>query len=78
MDAYHQKIGRKISDLCGQKARAEHTILEKITTTQEVVIQVKTEAGAETKTYLCIVYFMREIQSIGQGTVPFSWSPKRK
>jgi hypothetical protein len=77
MDVGHQKIGRKISDLHGWKARVGHTTLEEITTTQEVVIQIKVEVGAKTKINLCIVCFTRKIQTIGQGTVPSSWSPKK-
>jgi hypothetical protein len=58
------EIGRKIVDLSGWKARAEHTTLEEITTTQDAVIQIEAEAGTETKTDLCIVYFTREIHTI--------------
>jgi hypothetical protein len=61
MDADHQKIRRKISDLRDRKTRVEHTTLEEITTTPEVVIQIEAEAGAETKIDLCIICFMREI-----------------
>jgi archaellin len=77
MDVGHQKIGRKILDLHDWKARVGHTSPEEITTTQEVVIQIKAEAGAETKIDLCIVYFTRKIQTIGQGTASSSWSPKK-
>jgi hypothetical protein len=45
---------------------------------QEVIIQINAVVGAKTKTDLCIVCFTREIQTIGQGTAPSSWSPKRK
>jgi hypothetical protein len=43
--------------------KAECTTPEEITT-QEVVIQIKAEAGAETKIDLCIACFIREIQTI--------------
>jgi hypothetical protein len=65
MDVGHQKIGRKMSDLRSQKARAEQTTPEGITTNQEAVIQVGAKAGAEIRTDLCIACFMREIQTIG-------------
>jgi hypothetical protein len=68
----HQKIGRKISDLRGWKVKIENTTLEGITNTQEVVIQIGVEAGAETKTSLYIAYSTREIQTIRQGTASFS------
>jgi hypothetical protein len=70
MDADHRKIGRKISDLHGRKVRAEHTTPEEITTTQEAVIEIEAEGGTETKTDICIVCFMREIQTIKQETAP--------
>jgi hypothetical protein len=54
MDVDHRKIGRKISDLRGSKARAERTTPEEITTIQEVVIQIEAEAETETKIDLCI------------------------
>jgi hypothetical protein len=38
-DADHRKIGREISDLCGQKARIGHMALEKSITKPEVVTQ---------------------------------------
>jgi hypothetical protein len=68
----HRKIRRKFLDLRGWRERAEHATPEEITTTQEVVIQIEAEAGAETKTDLYIVCFMRQIQIIEQGIVPSS------
>jgi hypothetical protein len=70
MDVGHQKIGRKILYLHGWKARPEHTTPEEISITQEVVIQIEAEAGAETQIDLCIICFTREIQTIRQGTAP--------
>jgi hypothetical protein len=59
----HQKIGRKISDLRGLKAKAE-LIYPKEITTQEAVIQIKAEVEGETKTDLCIACFMRQTHTI--------------
>jgi hypothetical protein len=78
MDANHQKIGREISDLRSQKVRAGHMTLEKIATKPEVVTQVEAEAGAKLKTYLFIECSTKETLIIGQGTVPSSYSPKRR
>jgi hypothetical protein len=72
MGVDHQKIGRKISDLHGQKVRTWHMILEKIASKLEAVTQVEAKAGANFKTYLFIACSTRETLFIGQGTVPFN------
>jgi hypothetical protein len=72
MDEGLRKIGRKISDPHGWKARAERTTPEEITTTQEAIIQIKAEAGTGAKTDLGIACSMRETQTTGQGTAPSS------
>jgi hypothetical protein len=72
MDADHQKIGRKILDLRDQKARMEHTILEKTATKPKVAMQVEVVAGAECKTNPSIACSMKETLTIRQETIPLS------
>jgi hypothetical protein len=51
---------------------------KEIITTREVATQTENDAEVEAKIYLCIACITREIQIIGQGIVPSSWSPRRK
>jgi hypothetical protein len=53
-------------------------ILAKITSKPEVVTQVEDEVGADFKIDLFIASSTRGTLIIGQGTVPFSLSPKRR
>jgi hypothetical protein len=78
MDVDHRKIGRKISNLRGQKARIGRMILEKIATKLEAGTQIEAVVGAEFKTNLFTVCSTKETLTIGQATVPSSWNPKRK
>jgi hypothetical protein len=78
MGADHQKIGRKILDLHGEKVGTWHVTLEKTATKPEVVTLVKDEARAEFMIDLFIACSMRETLIIGQGIVPSSYSPKRR
>jgi hypothetical protein len=51
---------------------------EKIISKTEVATPTRAEVGAEIKKSLCIVCFMREILTIGQGIVLSSSNPKRR
>jgi hypothetical protein len=51
---------------------------EKITNKTEVATLTEAEAGAEVKKSLCIICFMREILTIGEGIVLSSLNPKRR
>jgi hypothetical protein len=72
MDADHQKIGRKILDLRGQKATTECMIPGEIITRPGAATQDEVAAGAEVKTSLSIACSMKEILTIRQGTVQSS------
>jgi hypothetical protein len=69
MDVDHQKIGRKISDLHGQKATTECMITREIITNLGVSTQAEAEAKAKAKTNLSIASSTKEILTIGQGTI---------
>jgi hypothetical protein len=51
---------------------------EKIISKTEVAAPTGVETGAEIKKSLCIVCFMSEILTIGQGIVLSSSNPKRR
>jgi hypothetical protein len=72
------RIGRKISDLRGRKARTECMTLGEIISKPDVATPTETRVGAEVKKNLFIACSMKETPTIGQGIVPFSWNLKRR
>jgi hypothetical protein len=66
-----QRIGRKISDLCGRKVITERTTTEEITSNPEAATLAEAEAGVKLKKDLSIACSTRKILTIGQGIVPF-------
>jgi hypothetical protein len=78
MEADLRRVGKKTLDLRGRKARVECMTQEKITSRTEVATLTEAEAGAEVKKSLCIICFMREILTIGEGIVMSSSNPKRR
>jgi hypothetical protein len=71
------KNREKTSDLRGKNVR-ECTIQEKVINKTEVATPTGAEAGVEIKKIICIICFMREIPTIGQGIVLSSSNPKRR
>jgi hypothetical protein len=78
MEADLRRIGKKSSDLRDRKAGAECMTQEKIMSKTEVATPTGAEAGAEIMKTFCIICFMREILTIGQGIVLSSANPKRR
>jgi hypothetical protein len=71
MDADLWRIGTKISDLRGKKARAESMTPTEIISKLEVATQAEAEAGAKIKKDLFITCSMRKTRIFGQGIVLF-------
>jgi hypothetical protein len=78
MDVNHQKFGRNILDLLGQKVRIGCMILEKTATKPLVATQIEVAVGAKFKISLSIACSTKVTLTIGQEIVPSSWNPKRK
>jgi ribosomal protein S4 len=78
MDAGLQRIGRKISDLCGRKAITERMTAEENTSNLEVATPAEAKAGVKLKKDLSIACSTRKILTIRQGIVPFYWNLKRR
>jgi hypothetical protein len=70
-DVNLQRIGRKISDLCGRKVRTECMTLGEINRKPEVATPTEVEAGTEVKKNLFIACSTKETLTIRQGIAPF-------
>jgi hypothetical protein len=78
MDVDLRKIGRKIVGLRGKTMKVDLMNQEGTISKAEEVTPTGVEAGADIKTSICTVCFMRKTLTIGQGIVLSSSNPKRR
>jgi hypothetical protein len=76
MDVDLQKIGRKILGLRSKRTKVDPMTQEGTISKAKEVTPTGAEAGADIKTSLCIVCFMRKTLTIGQGIVLSFLNPK--
>jgi hypothetical protein len=78
MDVDLRKIGRKILGLRGKRTKIDPMNQEGTISKAEEVTPTGAEVGADIKTSLCTICFMRKTLTIGQGIVLSSSNQKRR